>query len=305
MSSVLPELSMNFAKATVHFVPELKDVVAQVQIAVTKCSTQSVQALRFARFIAARDRGLVYLKDQGFAVTSTSDAWERTSPELTVYAGSMLRPAIEKTIEEFQKREGVRVTTVYNGCGILVGQIKTGAKPDVYFACDPQFLHIVGEYFEEPTVISKNQLVIAVPKGNKHDLKTLKDLGKPGLKVGVGHEQQCALGAITKETFLKTGTYAAVQQNIRVQAPSGDLLVVQLRGGSLDAVVAYQSNVTPYTKDIDAVPVTGIPCAAPEQPIAIRKDCRYPQSARRLWLALQTDESRRRFEELGFGWEVK
>jgi ABC-type molybdate transport system substrate-binding protein len=217
-----------------------------------------------------------------------------------------LRPAIEKTLDEFQKREGVRITTVYNGCGILVGQMKTGeGKPDLYFSCDPQFLQMVREQFEEPTVISKNQLVIAVPKGNKHQLQALKDLGKAGLRVGVGHEQQCALGAITKETFLKSGVYAGVQKNIVEQAPSGDLLVVQLRVGSLDAVVCYQSNVTPFTQDIDAIPVTGIPCAAPEQPIAIRKDCRFPQSARRLWLALQTPASRQRFEELGFGWEVK
>ncbi|MCI0681144.1 MAG: extracellular solute-binding protein [Gemmataceae bacterium] len=297
-------VAASFPRISRMAVPELKDVKAQVQIAVAKNSTQPTQALRLARYIAAKDRGLLHLKKQGFEVTPNADAWDER-PHLIVFAGSMLRPAIEKTLDEFQKREGVPITTTYNGCGILVGQMKTGAKPDLYFACDPQFLHMVRDRFDEPTVISKNQLVIAVPKGNEHNLKTLKDLGKPGLRVGVGHEQQCALGAITRETFLQSGTYAAVRKNVAVQAPSGDLLVVQLRGGSLDAVVAYQSNVTPYAKDIDAVPVTGIPCAAPEQPIAIRRNCRYPQLARRLWLALQTEESRQRFEELGFGWEVK
>lgn len=298
-------VAFNFPKISRFDVPELKDVKAQVQIAVAKNTAQPAQALRLARYIAAKDRGLLHLKQQGFEVTPNADDWAAT-PKLIVYAGTMLRPAIEKTLDEFQQREGVPITTVYNGCGILVASMKKmDDPPDLYFACDSQFLTMVRDRFEEPTVISKNQLVIAVPKGNKHNLQTLKDLGKPELRVGIGHEQQCALGAITKESFLRTGTYAAVQKNIAVQAPSGDLLVVQLRGGSLDAVVAYQSNVTPYAKDIDAVPVTGIACAAPEQPIAISKNCRYPQLARRLWLALQTDESRQRFEELGFGWEVK
>jgi ABC-type molybdate transport system substrate-binding protein len=295
---------MNFPKLTKIDVPELKDVTAQVQIAVAKSTTQPAQALRFARYVAAKDRGLEKLKKHGFETTPKADAWTGT-PELVFYAGSMLRPAIEKTIEAFEQREGVRVTTVYNGCGILVTNMKSGERPDLYFACDPQFLTMVQDWFDEPTVVSRNQLVIAVPKGNKHHVQSLKDLGKPGLKVGVGHEQQCALGAITRESFLKTGTYAAVQKNVVVQAPSGDLLVVQLRAGSLDAVVAYQSNVTPYANDLDAVPVTGIPCAAPLQPIAIGKACRYPQLAGRLWAALQTSESRRQFEELGFGWEVK
>ena len=34
----------------------------------------------------------------------------------------MLRPAIEETVTEFEKREGVRVSRVYNGCGILATQ---------------------------------------------------------------------------------------------------------------------------------------------------------------------------------------
>src|SRR5262249_15430684 len=134
---------------------------------------------------------------------------------------------------------------------------------------------------------------------------TLKDLGKPGLSIGVGHEQQCALGAITKETFVTSGVYGAVRKNVRATFPSGDLLVVELRAGSLDVVVCYQSNVTPYAHEIDAIPVTGIPCAKPEQPLAIRKDCAYPQTARRLEAALQSAESKRRFEELGFGWQGK
>jgi molybdate transport system substrate-binding protein len=297
-------VAMNFPKLTKVDVPELKDVTAQVQIAVARSSTQPAQALRFARYVAAKDRGLEHLKIQGFETTTRADAWTST-PELVFYAGSMLRPAIEKTIEAFEQREGARVTTVYNGCGILVTNMKSGKHPDLYFACDPQFLTMVQDWFDEPTVVSKNQLVIAVPKGNKHNLQSLKDLGKPGLKVGVGHEQQCALGAITRESFLKTGTYAAVQKNVVVQAPSGDLLIVQLRGGSLDAVVAYQSNVTPYADNLDAIPVTGIPCAAPQQPIAIGKECRYPQLAGRLWAALQSPDSRRQFEKLGFGWELK
>ena len=90
------------------------------------------------------------------------------------------------------------MTRVYNGCGILVGQMRTGQKPDLYFACDPRFMGEVADLFLKPETVSNNQLVIAVLKGNPAGLKELKDLGKEGLRVGVGHEQQCALGAITQ-----------------------------------------------------------------------------------------------------------
>src|SRR5262249_13863692 len=150
----------------------LKGATAQVQIAATKTSAQPTQALRFARYVAAKDRGLEHLKKQGFETTTRADAWAST-PELVFYAGAMLRPAIEKTVAAFKEREGVRVITVYNGCGILVTNMRGGERPDLYFACDPQFLTMVQDWFDEPTVVSRNQLVIAVPKGNKHQLQSL------------------------------------------------------------------------------------------------------------------------------------
>src|SRR5256885_9955496 len=45
---------------------------------------------------------------------------------------SMLRPAIEETIQDFERREGVSVTRVYNGCGILVAAMRAGDRPDAY-----------------------------------------------------------------------------------------------------------------------------------------------------------------------------
>jgi molybdenum ABC transporter molybdate-binding protein len=217
----------------------------------------------------------------------------------------MLRPAIEETIQEFEEKEHVRVTRVYNGCGILVGQMRGGKVPDLYISCDPRFMGDVADLFLKPETVSNNQLVIAVAKGNPHGLAGLKDLGKEGLRVGVGHEEQCALGAITKETFLKSGVYARVRENIKVEAPTGDLLVNQLQTGSLDAVVCYRSNVKASEKSLDAIPVTGIPCAAPEQPVAIAKDSENQELAAKLIEYIRSAESRRRFEQMGFGWGAR
>src|SRR5262249_31142532 len=90
-------VARNFPKGTAIDVPELKGATAQVQIAVTKISAQPTQALRFARYVAAKDRGLEHLKKLGFETTTRADAWAST-PELVFYAGAMLRPAIEKTV---------------------------------------------------------------------------------------------------------------------------------------------------------------------------------------------------------------
>ena len=230
-----------------------------------------------------------------------ADAWEE-KPTLLLYGGAMLRPAIVKTIDVFKAREGCEVLTVFDGCGILVAQMKAGKQPDLYFACDTQFMEQVKDRFQAPLDVSINQLVILVPKGNPKGIKTLKDLGKPGLKIGIGHERQCALGVLTQETFRQTKVEWEVMKNVAVQSPTGDLLVNQMRTGSLDAVVAYVSNAVSAADVLEPIAID-IPCALATQPVAVSRTSSHPQLATRLIDALRTPESRRRFQDEGFRWK--
>jgi molybdenum ABC transporter molybdate-binding protein len=281
--------------------PALKSVEARVIAAVLRHSVQPTAALRLARYLGARDKGLKEFARQGYEPVR-GDAWAEV-PELRLLGGAMLRPAIEETITAFEQREGVRVTRVYNGCGILVAQMRAGEHPDAYFACDASFMQQVHDLFLDAEDISLNQLVIIVPKGNAHRIKALKDLGQPGLRVGVGHEKQCALGVITKNTLLTNGVYGAVMRNVTVQSPTGDFLVNQLRTGSLDAVVAYVSNVATVRDQVEAIPVD-VPCALATQPIAVGRDSNFKQLTGRLLAAIKSAESRQRFESNGFQWKV-
>jgi ABC-type molybdate transport system substrate-binding protein len=180
--------------------------------------------------------------------------------------------------------------------------MKAEARPDLYFACDESFMTQVKDIFQPARQVSVNQLVILVPKGNRHGIKGLKDLGKEGLRVGVGHEKQCALGALTKETLIQGGVYEKVMKNVTVQSPTGDLLVNQLRVGSLDAVVAYISNKTPAGDELEAMPID-IPCSLAIQPVAVSRSTKYPRLAGRLIEAFQSGDSRTRFEREGFRWK--
>lgn len=296
--------------------PELDAVVANVKIAVSSRSSRKKEANDFAVFVANSCKDIWARHgyhaaegepspEPGKHANEAPDPKdvEAERPEIVLYAGAMLRPAVEATIEEFEKREGVKVVRVYNGCGILVSQMKAGKKPDVYFACDTSFMTQVETLFDKPKVVSKNRLVIAVPKGNPKGVKSLADLGKQGLRVGVGHEQQCALGVITRGAFIRSKVYKAVMENVKVQSPTGDMLINQLRTGALDAVVAYVSNVRPYD-DLAAVPIDEVNCS-PAQPVAVSRSTAHPDVTKRLVQALESAPSRERFEKLGFGWEIK
>lgn len=280
--------------------PELGPIEAHVAVGVLKASRQAGRARHFVRYLAASDKGLARYREFGFTPVA-GDPWAET-PELTLYSGSMLRPAIERTIEEFERREGARVTRVYNGCGILVAQMKAGQIPDAYFACDKEFMTQVKSFFPESQAVSRNELVILVKKGNPHGIRSLKDLAKNGLRVGIGHEKQCAMGWLTQRTFAEGGVRDEVMKNVAVQTPTGDMLVNQMRSGSLDAAVAYLSNAAGAGDSLDAIRIQGLPCAIAEQPFGIAKDSRYPRLAERLLDAIRSAESQGRFEKEGFRW---
>lgn len=281
--------------------PELSKVQAEVAVGLLTCASESAAAMRFARYLAAKDKGLPVFQKQGFAVAD-GEPWAR-EPELLLYSGSMLRPAIDKTLTDFEKREGVRVTRVYNGCGILVGQMKAGSKPDAYFACDNEFMNQVQDSFESRDEIAQNELVILVPKGNPHQVADLRDLTKPGLKIGIGHEKQCAMGWLTQRTLTEGGIKDEFMKNVTVQTPTGDMLVNQMLAGSLDAAITYLSNAIGAGDKLDAVRIQGIKCAIATQPFAIAKQSPYKQTMARLHELLRSAESKERFTGEGFQWK--
>lgn len=282
-------------------IDEFSEVVSHIEIGVLQSATEPSAALHLARYVAAKDRGLQTFAKFGVHVAA-GDQWA-DRPELTLFAGSMLRPAIADTIEKFKKREGVDVSTVYNGCGILVGQMRGGQLPDAYFACDVEFMKQVADQFPDPVDVSQNELVIVVPKGNPKQIGSLKDLTRPGLRVGIGHEKQCAMGWITQVTFREGGIQNEVMSNVTVQVPAGDMLVNQMRAGSLDAAVVYLSNAAGAADILDAIAIDGLPCSVAVQPWAIYKDSKFPQTAARLFLAIRSPESQADFEAEGFRWQ--
>ncbi len=178
-----------------------------------------------------------------------------------LYSGGVNRLAIEPVLKEFADREGVDLTTVYNGCGILCASMKAMGDtanpkfPDVYYACDVCFVPPVAEQFPEAVLLTETAIVIAVPEGNPAGIKTLSDLARGGLRVGLCNAEQSTLGFMTSAMLRQTGLLESVRKNVVVEVPTADFLVNQMRAGSLDAIVVYEVNVAPHPEHFDLIPL--------------------------------------------------
>ncbi len=295
--------------ATVNQYPELEaveiegaaDFTKQVTVGVLRSAQDPRAALHFARYLGARDKGAPVFERMGFKPIR-GDAWA-DRPEIVYYSGAVNRTAIQETIRDFERREGVRVTTVYNGCGILVGQMKLGQRPDVYHSCDRSFMRGIEELFDEATPITATPMVILVARGNPHGIARLEDLTQPGLKIGLANEQQSALGKLTADLLQELGIYDQVQRNVVANAPTADLLVNQIRTGSLDAVVVYEANTSVARERLELIPINHARATA-TQTFAIGKSSPHKQTAARLLTVIQSAPSRQRFRQAGFNWKT-
>lgn len=286
--------------------PELDAGVSHVMIGVLTSTKDPAGALRLARYIGARDKGLVTFAEEGFE-PADGDVWIE-EPELTFFCGSVNRRAVEPIIKEFEQREGARVNCVYNGCGILTAQMQaivdgqqSGGFPDTYMACDVYYLKSVEEMFQDAVNVSDTEVVIAVPKGNPKNVQSLEDLTKPGIKVSLGQPDQCTIGVLTRQLLESENVYEGVMANVVTQTPSSAMLVPTIVTGSVDATLAFKTDTLAEHDKLDVI-VIDSPAAKAIQPFSIARSSDHKQLARRLYSAIAS--SRDKFETAGFHWRL-
>ena len=283
------------------------DISENVDVAVLTTSNRPTEAIRLARYIAASDRGLKTFSQFGMTAKE-GDEWE-LQPEITFYCGAVNRRAIEPVLDAFQKREGVIVNTVFDGCGILTsrmgtieGQSQQLGFPDVYMACDRYYLDNVKDWFQEDVDVSETRIVLVVPKGSDK-VRSVEDLIKPGVRVSVGEPDQCTIGALTRRLLRELGLYDALKNKqgeageIVVEKSSSALIVPDVVTGHVDAAIAYRNDVLTHQDKVDVIPIDS-PLTRAIQPLSIARNSRHKELVRRLYR--QVEKAKQGFETVGF-----
>src|SRR6185436_4579956 len=157
---------------------------------------------------------------------------------LTVLAAASLTESFNQIGKNFEAANpNVKVTFSYGGSSGLAQQITSGAPADVFASASPATMKTVtdaGDAAGDPAVFVKNQLVIAVPKGNPKGIKALADLTKPGVKVALCAEQ-VPCGAAAKTALDASGV--KVKPVTLEQDVKSALSKVKL--GEVDAALVY------------------------------------------------------------------
>ena len=287
--------------------PELDPGAANVEVSIVKFSKTPRAAIKFARYVASRDRGLEIFRASGFT-TVDGDAWDE-HPELTFFAGAVNRAALEPVIKEFEEREGVTVNAVFNGCGILNATMRSiiggqaGSFPDVYMACDVYYLESVNELFQDAVNVSDTDIVIVTQKDNPKNIKSLTDLANPGVRVVLGQPDKCTIGVLSQRLLQSEGLYEKIQSNGNLvnQTTSSAFLIPQVTTGAADVVLAYRTDTRAEGARLGVIDIDS-QLAKAIQPFSVARSSEQKYLGRRLFAKLA--QSRDKFESKGFNWRL-
>ena len=138
----------------------------------------------------------------GFLILGSFEKCHAAS-SLMVFAGAASKPPAEEAAKAFEARTGVKVDLIFGGSGYVLSQMILGKKGDVYFPGSSDYMELAKKkqavFPDTEKIIVYLVPAINVQKGNPKNIKTMKDLTRPGLKVAIANPEGVCVGAYAIE----------------------------------------------------------------------------------------------------------
>ena len=172
-------------------------------------------------------------------------------------AGGVKAPVTELA-RAFERETGIVVELTYANSGVLLGQITTTGKGDVYVPGDVGFVEQAAERGltrGQPRTLCYFIPVLLVGKGNPKSVRALSDLARPGLRVALAAEG-AALGKAQARLFEKNSIdVAAVKKNLGPTPATVGEVAMTVKMGTVDAAIVWDAFGSLYPERTEAVPI--------------------------------------------------
>lgn len=181
---------------------------------------------------------------------------------LLIYVGAASKPPTEEAAALFEKKTGIKVDLNIGGSGMILSQMKLTKMGDVYFPGSSDYMEIAKrEGLVYPD--TEEKIVYLVPsinvqRGNPKDIKQLKDLARPSLRVVIANPENVCVGVYAVEVIEKVFTpeeKAAFRKNIVNYAESCEKTANIISLKAADAVLGWSVFEHWDTKRIETVPL--------------------------------------------------
>lgn len=222
------------------------------------------------------------------------------SDTLTVLAAASLTESFTTLAHDFeQQHPGVKVDLAFDSSATLAEQVNQGAPGDVLATADERTMQLVvdeGNTDGTPRIFATNKLVLVVPADNPAGIRSLTDLGKPGVKYVVC-VASAPCGAIAEKVLADQGVTAPpASEEVDVKA-----VLSKVTLGEADAGLVYATDAKAAGDQVRAIPINAGTDAVTAYPIAALANAADPALAKQWVDLVVSDRGRTVLRDAGFG----
>ncbi len=168
----------------------------------------------------------------------------KANPSLMLFCGAGIQLPVSELVEAFSRENGCRIEADYAGSEVLLSRIKLKQKGDLYMPGEKAYMDMAAEagLIESSVPVCCFVPAILVRKGNPRNIRSLSDLTRQGVRLGLGDPKACAVGRQSREIFAKNHIpWSEVAKTLAFQSLTVNELGIQIQAGSLDAVIVWDA----------------------------------------------------------------
>jgi len=238
-----------------------------------------------------------------FLLAATLTLHTAHSAEVNVYAAASLTDVLKEIAANYEKQSSDKIVFNFGASSLLARQITERAPADVFFSADEAKMDnlqkaglIVNDTRRD---MLSNSLVIVVPNDSKLAIDSPNDLIAKTQKIAIADPRAVPAGTYTKEYLTGLGLWEKLESKI-VPTENVRAALAAVESGNVDAGFVYKTDadISKKVKIAFAVPVEKGP--AIRYPIALLKGAKNKSAAENFLRYLQSDKTRKLFEQYGF-----
>ncbi len=229
--------------------------------------------------------------------------WVRAT-DLNIYAAASLSDALKEIARTYEPAGGDKLVFNLAASSALALQIKNGAPADVFFSADePKMDDLAkGGFLADDTrrTLLSNTLVIVVNATEGANVSAPADLAAPAIRrLALAETTTVPAGVYAKAWLEKSGLWEKVTARV-VPTENVRACLAAVEAGNADAGIVYKTDalISKKVKIAYEVPAANGPKIS--YPLAVLKDSKHAEAARKFAAFLAGPEAGAVFRKFGF-----
>lgn len=224
--------------------------------------------------------------------------------DLNVFAAASLSDALKEIARAYEPASGDKLHFNLAASSALALQIKNGAPADVFFSADEAKMDGLAKsgliVADTRRSLLSNTLVIVVNADGGAALSTPADLAKPSIgRIALAEPATVPAGIYAKEYLQKAGLWKKIIDKV-VPTENVRACLAAVESGNADAGIVYKTDALISKKVKVAYEITVAEGPAISYPLAVVKETKNSEAARKFVVYLASPEARAVFTKYGF-----